>query len=261
MTLRYSANLSMLWADVPPIERFAEAALAGFDHVEMLFPGEIGQCDLTEALKRNRLQMALFDVYAGDWANGERGIAALPDRVTECRKRWPADVELARILETEVLTVLAGIRPAQTVDAYDATLIENLTYLSDLVSGEGITIAVEAINNHDIPGFHLRTIDHAATIVDAVSRENVVVQFDQYHVCRENDDPNTLIEEHIDAVGHVQVAEAPDRSEPGSGSNQALGFLARLDALGYGGRVGLEYKPSRSTTASLDWLPFSARSG
>ena len=253
---RFAANLSMLWTDRPPLDRFAAAASAGFTHVEMLFPQDLPGRELEEVLAAHRLAMTLFDFNAGSWSTGERGIAADPSRVSEFRSLWNRDLDLADRLGTRTMTVLAGVRP-ETADSrsYDETLCANLSDLADLAAPLGITVTVEAINGHDVPGFHVRTVAHAASIVRQVGRDNVAVQFDQYHVCREAEDPLSLIAEHVDIVGHVQIADAPGRHEPGTGVAPISEFLELLDRLNYTGNVGLEYSPTRDTDDSLDWLP------
>lgn len=261
MSLRYSANLSMLWADRPFVDRFDAAATAGFSNVEMLFPNLIPFDDLTAALDRNGLQMSLFDLHAGDWEAGERGIAALPDRVSQCRETWPRDIELANQLGTTTLTVLAGLRPeAMSAEACDDALVDNLVYLLSLSEASQITFTVEAINHIDVPGFHVRTVDHAAAIVDRVGSERVLVQFDQYHVAQEGASAPAAFDRHKDMVGHVQIADSPGRHEPGTGAAGVRRFLDRVAASDYRGRVGLEYAPSGDTDASLSWLPVDARS-
>jgi hydroxypyruvate isomerase len=262
VTLRYSANLSMLWTDRPPLQRFDAAAAAGFSSVEMLFPQTLPSRDLEHNLEVNGLQMSLFDFYAGDWEAGERGIAALPDRIEEFRSHWEADLALAARLGTRTMTVLAGIRPAGVEPAsFDQSLLYNLRSLGEMAGPLGITLTLEAINNIDIPGFHVRTIDHAVSLVDQVGLGNVMVQLDQYHVARESEDPISHLEHHFDRIGHVQIADAPGRHEPGTGSAPIERFLERLDQLGYQGRVGLEYIPSGDTDASLAWLPREERVG
>lgn len=260
MSIRYSANLSMLWADRPFVDRFDAAATAGFSNVEMLFPSVIPFDDLTAALHRNGLQMSLFDLHAGDWEGGERGIAALPDRVSQCRDMWPRDIALANRLGTTTMTVLAGLRPeAASAEACDDVLVDNLTYLLGLPEAAQITFTVEAINHLDVPGFHVQTVDHAAAIVDWVGSERVLIQFDQYHVAREGEDAIASFDRHQDRVGHVQIADSPGRHEPGSGTADVVSFLDRVAGSDYRGRVGLEYVPSNDTDASLAWLPVKAR--
>ena len=260
MALRYSANLTMLWADRPPLERFAAAAASGFSSVEMLFPQDLPSPDLEAALEENSLSMALFDFNAGDWSAGERGIAAHPGRISEFRDRATADLELAVRLGTTTMTILAGVRPPGTrPEACDEALVGNVAYVADLAAPHGITVTLEAINNHDIPGFHVRTISQAAALIAEVSRPSAKLQLDQYHVSREGEDPVAVLERHFERVGHVQIADSPGRHEPGTGSAPVRPFLERLDQLGYRGRVGLEYIPSGDTDQSLAWLARSAR--
>jgi len=260
VALEYSANLTMLWADRPALERFGAAAAAGFTSVEMLFPQDLPLPDLETALEESALSMSLFDFNCGDWGAGERGIAALPARASEFREKAVRDIELAVRLGTGTMTILAGIRPhGVEPNACDEMLVANIAHVADLAAEYGITVTLEAINNHDLPGFHVRTVDQAIAILDEVSRPNAQLQLDQYHVSREGEDPVAVLERHFERVGHVQIADSPGRHEPGTGAAPLRRFLERLDELGFRGRIGLEYVPSGDTDRSLAWLPRSAR--
>ena len=259
MTLHYAANITLLWPDRPALERIRAAAAAGFTRVEMLFPQTLDCDDLVTALSASSMQMSLFDFNAGDWDAGERGIAALTGRVDEFRENVPADLELARALGTKTMTVLAGIGSGRRGGpASDDVLVSNLRHIADL-AGDEVTITLEAINNRDVPGYHVRTVDHAAAVVAEVDRPNVRIQLDQYHVAREFEDPIAVLERHFAQVGHVQIADAPGRHEPGTGEAPIRRFLERLDQLGYAGNVGLEYIPGGDTDAGLRWLSRDAR--
>lgn len=258
MNLHYAANLSMLWPDRPMLERFDAAAAAGFTRVEMLFPQQLDREVLLSALDRNGLTMTLFDFNAGDWEAGERGIAAYADRVHEFRQGSERDLELAGMLGTRTMTVLAGIG-GNGRKTGDDVLVDNLRHISDPAAEMGITVTVEAINGQDVAGFHVRTVDHAAAIVSVVDRPNVRIQFDQYHVCREMQDPVFQLERHFPHIAHVQIADSPGRHEPGTGTAPIRQFLERLGQLGYEGNVGLEYQPSGDTDATLGWLRRDAR--
>jgi hydroxypyruvate isomerase len=252
---RFAANLSTLWTDLEPIERFVAAATAGFRSVEMLFPQDLEADDVIAVLSENALELVLFDFNAGDWSAGERGIAALPDRIEEFRTNAVRDLEHARAFGTALLAVLAGKRPEScSREEATATLIDNLRYVADLPEAAGITVTLEAINGHDVPGYHVRHVAEAANIVRAVDRPNVRLQFDQYHVCREEQDPIDEFRLVRDLVAHVQIADAPGRHEPGSGEAPITAFLEQLATDGYGGFVGLEYIPSGATVHSLGWL-------
>lgn len=254
--LRYSANLSMLWPDRGPFERFDAAAAAGFRHVEMLFPQQLDLVHVEDRLARNGLSMALFDLYAGDWEAGERGVAALPDRSGELLAQAVEDLDVAARLGTPVVTVLAGRpRPDDDRERCDTVLVENLKALAPYAAERGIVLALEAINGVDVPGYHVRTVDHGAAVVAAVGHEAVGLQLDQYHVAMEGGDPVAVLDAHAARVRHVQIADAPGRHEPGTGTADVAAFLNRLDEHGYQGTVGLEYRPQGDTDAGLGWLP------
>jgi hydroxypyruvate isomerase len=260
VSIQYSANLSMLWPDREPLDRFEAAARAGFCRVEMLFPQQIGTEAVHGKLTENDLQMSLFDFSAGDWAAGERGIAALPDRVDEFRELAVRDLAAAAAFGTRTMTVLAGIRPESvSTDEADAVLLSNLRAIAGAAAAQDVMVTVEAINNLDIPGFHVRTVEHAARVVGRVGLPNVRVQFDQYHVCREGQDPIAVLEEFFDVIAHIQIADAPGRHEPGTGTAPVHAFLERVQQLGYPGVVGLEYVPAGDTDAGLAWLPIGRR--
>jgi hydroxypyruvate isomerase len=254
--LRYAANLSMLWPDRDPYDRFAAAAAAGFTRVEMLFPPQLDVDRIAALLTENGLELALFDLTAGIWADGERGLAALPDRVAEFRAHAVRDIATAAALGTGVLTVLAG-RPAPGTDpaACDRTLVDNLRYLAGAAADHGAVLALEALNSVDVPGYHVVSVDHAAALVAEVDHPAVRVQFDQYHVVMMGGDPLALLDAHLARVGHVQIADAPGRHEPGTGGAPVRAFLDHLDALDYDGNVGLEYLPLGDTDDGLAWLP------
>lgn len=260
--LRYAANLSMLWPDKDPYDRFAAAAAAGFRRVEMLFPQHLDVGLVEARLAEHDLTMVLFDLRAGDWPAGERGIAALPDRVDELHEHALADLDLAMRLGTSVVTVLAGRRDADADAAeYDCVLVDNLRRLAGPAADRGLVLTVEAINHTDVPGFHVNAVAHAAAIVEAVGHEAVGVQFDQYHVSMEGGDPLATFDAYADLVRHVQIADAPGRHEPGTGSAPVRAFLDHLKARGYRGVVGLEYAPAGDTDEGLAWLPSELRAG
>ncbi len=252
---RFAANLSMLWTDLAPMERFAAAGSAGFRSVEMLFPQELGVDDVVAAVTDNELELVLFDFNAGDWGAGERGIAALPDRVEEFRAKAASDLEFAKSFGTTRLAVLAGRRPDScSSEAATMTLIENLQYVADLPEAAGVMVTLEAINTHDVPGYHVRYVSQAADIVRAVDRPNVRIQFDQYHVGREGQNPIVEFQAVRDLVEHVQIADVPGRHEPGTGEAPVVEFLRQIETDGYEGFVGLEYIPSGRTLDSFAWL-------
>ena len=257
---RFAANLSMLWQDADPYERFRLAAEAGFSRVEMLFPHQL-DTDRVEGLLRDLgLEMVLFDPAPGDWAGGERGLLCLPGREAEFLATVRAAIALAGRLGTRKINALAGILPEATSrEAGERTAIGNLIAATPLVEAAGITLLVEAINSIDMPGYFADTIERAAALVEAAGSAAVRLQLDQYHVAMMGGDPIEALERYGGLVRHVQIADVPGRHEPGTGAYPMSAFLAALDASGYEGVVGLEYRPLGSTADSLAWLPRDAR--
>lgn len=259
--VRFTPNLTMLWEDRDPYDRFDAAAAAGFRWVEMHFPQQLDVDEVERRLDGLGLTMVLFDFHAGDVAAGERGIAALPDRVEEFRAHAKRDLEVAERLGTTCMTVPAGIRPAGTSEqTCDQTLVDNLLELAGPASKLGITVTLEPLNATDVPGGHLRSMAHAARLVEAVDHPNVRLQFDQYHASMDGEDVLAVFAAFSDDIAHVQVADMPGRHEPGTGSAPVTAFIAHLDSVGYPGFVGLEYHPSGDTDTTLAWLPREQRS-
>jgi hydroxypyruvate isomerase len=254
---RFAANLSMLWPELDVYDRFRAAAEAGFSRVEILFVHMLDLDKVERLLREHDLQLVLFDPAPGDWETGERGLAVKPDRREEFRRTIREALQTAQRLGARRLNVLAGISTTPS----DATqiLVENLGWAGDVAKPEGVDVLVENINNIDMVGYFVNTVDQAAEIVKAVSRPNVRVQFDQYHVGMMGGDARATFRAHRDLVEHVQIADVPGRHEPGTGQQPIREFLADLDTLGYQGAVGLEYRPSGPTDAALAWLPREQR--
>jgi hydroxypyruvate isomerase len=252
---RFAANLSMLWQDLDPFERFQAAATAGFTHVEMLFPHELDSDRLASTLVRFGLDMVVFDPAAGDWAGGERGLLALPGREEEYIASVRDAIALANRIGTTRLNGLVGIPPAGVGhDEARQTAVANLERAAPLVRDAGITMLVEAINNVDMPGYWASTVAMAAQLVQAVNHPNVRLQLDQYHAAMAGEDPLECLRTYRALIAHVQIADVPGRHEPGTGAQPIGDFLRELDRLGYDGFVGLEYRPLVDTASSLEWM-------
>jgi hydroxypyruvate isomerase len=252
---RFAANLTMLWQELDPYDRFEAAAEAGFTHVEMLFPHELNADRLAVTLNRFGLEMVVFDPAAGDWAAGERGLLALPGREDEFLVTVHEAIDLATRIGTSRLNALVGIPPPGVgSDQAIATAIANLTRVAPLVRDAGITLLIEAINNVDMPGYWASTVGRAAHLVEVANHPSVRLQLDQYHAAMAGEDAIACLREHFPLVAHVQIADVPGRHEPGTGSQPIGAFLDELDRLGYEGFVGLEYRPLVDTATSLEWL-------
>jgi hydroxypyruvate isomerase len=252
---RLAANLTMLWQDLEPFQRFEAAAAVGFTHVELLFPHELDADRLASILDRLDLEMVVFDPAAGDWAGGERGLLALLGREEEFVETVRAAIGLATRIGTPRLNALVGVPPADiSRDQAREVAIENLARIEPLVRAAGITLLVEAINNVDMPGYWANTVDAAADLVQTAGSPNVRLQLDQYHAAMAGEDAIDCLRRYFPLIRHVQIADVPGRHEPGTGTQPIGEFLGELDRLGYDGFVGLEYRPLVDTASSLAWI-------
>lgn len=254
---RFAANLSMLFTEVAFEERFERAAAAGFAGVEYLFPYPYPADTLRKLLDRHKLQQVLFNLPAGDWAAGERGIACLPERRTEFRDGVEQAIHYAQVLGCPRANCLAGIRPQELApEAAWQTLIENVTWAAERFRQAGLTLCVEAINSRvDMPGFVLDTSVRAMALLEAVAAENLKFQYDLYHMQIMEGDLIRTLERRLPAIGHIQFADNPGRHEPGTGEIHFARIFEAIDRLGYQGWVSAEYHPATSTEAGLGWLP------
>ena len=258
--LRFAANVSMLFTEVPLLDRFERAARAGFAMVEMQFPYEAPAAVLRDRLVSNRLKMVLHNLPAGDWAAGDRGIACQPARVAEFRAGVPRAIEYATLLGVPMLNCLAGKAPAGIDDAVvRATFVDNLRYAAAALEGAGLKLLVEPINNFDVPGFWLNSTPKAVSVIEEVGADNLFLQYDIYHAQRFEGELANTMSKYIDRIAHVQVADLPGRHEPGTGEINYDFIFGHLDRIGYRGQVGCEYIPSGTTEAGLGWLERARR--
>jgi hydroxypyruvate isomerase len=252
---KFSANLSFLYADLPFLDRFAAAAKDGFRAVEYVGPYGFPAEDVAAALKSNGLTQALFNLPAGNWDGGERGIGCLADRVVEFQAGVETAIRYAQALGCDKINCLAGIAPAgTTADERDAVLVANLKYAAPRLASAGIKLLLEPINLRDIPAFHVSTTHHAERLLDAVGSDNLFIQYDVYHTQVMQGDLVPTYARLKDRIGHVQIADNPGRNEPGTGEINYGFVLSELDRLGYDGWVGCEYKPKAGTSAGLGWM-------
>ncbi len=251
---RFAANLTMLFTEVPFLDRFALAAQAGFQAVEFLFPYDFDAHAIKRKLDENGLSLVLHNLPAGDWAAGERGIACHPDRVNEFRAGVAKAITYAQILGVKQLNCLAGKTPAGVPDAVlRATLVANLRFAADALRAVGLKLLIEPINTFDIPGFYLNGTAQAANLLTEVGRDNAFIQYDLYHAQRMEGELAATMQQHLARIGHIQLADNPGRNEPGTGEMNYVFLFAHLDRIGYQGWIGCEYKPATTTEAGLGW--------
>lgn len=242
---KLAANLTMLFTEYPVLERFDRAAAAGFTGVEFLFPYVETPGTVMNALTSNGLELVLFNLPAGDWAAGDRGLAAQPSRRDEFAEGLKLAVEYATALRPPRINCLAG-KLAPDEDAL-AVLAENVEMAAGALEQVGVHLTLEPVNTFDVPGFALPTTQSALDLISALDSGNVGLQYDIYHAQRMGEDPFGFIKEHGGEISHIQIADVPGRHQPGTGDVDFDRLFRLIDASGYDGWVSLEYIPDGPT--------------
>ena len=250
---RFAANLTMMFQEFAFLDRFAAAAAAGFDAVEYLFPYDFEMSQIARSLRDNHLTQALFNLPPGDWAAGDRGLAALPGRKREFRDSVATALRYAGATGVGRLHVMSGIARRDDPQA-GACYRESLAYLCDQAGQAGLDVLIEPINARDMPGYFLNDFNYAADLIADLGLANLKLQFDIYHRQIIHGDVLTGLKALMPIIGHVQIAAVPLRNEPGTGELDDMRVLTALDTLGYSGFVGCEYRPAAGTVEGLGWL-------
>ena len=251
---KLAANLTMLFNEVDFLDRFEAAAKAGFAAVEYLFPYPYPKEQLAGKLAGNRLAQVLHNLPAGNWAAGERGIACHPDRVSEFQDGVGQAIEYAKALGCRQVNCLAGIAPKTVApDVLRETFIDNLRFAAEALARAGIRLLIEPINTFDIPDFYLTHTRQAVDIIGEVGSSNLYIQYDIYHMQRMEGEIANTIKAQLSRIAHIQLADNPGRNEPGTGEINYRFLLGFLDAIGYEGWIGCEYKPKAGTVEGLVW--------
>jgi len=250
---KFAANLSMMFCEWPFLDRFAAAADAGFEAVEFQFPYAFPADEIAARVAPAGVKIVMFNLPPGDMAKGDRGLAAVPERVDEFRASVDLALDYAQTLGVDRLHLMAGNGDPSDARA-GAAYRDAIRYALDRLGPAGVTVLLEPINRRDFPGYYLSDFDAAERIIGDFATPRLRLQYDIYHRQILRGDVLSGLEALLSTIGHVQVASVPLRQEPGSGEvNDALVF-ARLDALGYGGYVGCEYRPAAGTLEGLDWF-------
>ncbi len=272
--LRFAANLSLMYPDLPFLERFGAAAADGFQGVEYLFPYAWEAGVLATQLRTHGLQQVLFNTppagqnpsdMVSAWDRGERGTACIPGREAEFRAGVERALEYAQALACPRVHAMVGMRPQSVgVEQADATLVANLQWAAPLAAQAGVALLIEPINPRNVPGFHVQRQEHAHAIVEAVNSPHVQVQMDLFHCQRVQGDLMHHISTWLPTgrVGHLQLADPPTRHEPGTGEVHWPHVLQHLEHVAaqcnWSGWIGCEYIPQDSspggTTRGLGWL-------
>jgi hydroxypyruvate isomerase len=247
----FAANLSFMFTEWDFLDRFQAAADAGFTAVEYLFPYDHSPDEIARRLDGPGLSQALFNLPPGDWAAGERGIACLPGREREFRDGVERAIDYATRVGCPRLNCLAGLAPVDR-EHFDV-LVANVRHAARRLDQVGIELVIEPLNTRSVPGFFLTRSSQAVDVLNAAGEANAKLQYDLFHMqIMEGDLANTL-ERLLGRIGHVQIADVPDRHEPGTGELNFDFLLAQLDRLGYAGWVGCEYNPRGDTLEGLTW--------
>ncbi len=252
--LKFSANLSMLFTELPFLDRFEAAANAGFKAVEYVAPYAYRENDIISKLTKFNLTQALFNMPAGNWEKGDRGLACDLARVAEFAASIPTTIAWAKALNCKTVNCLAGIAPANIAPVILwQTYVNNIAKAGAALNAAGIQLVIEAINIYDIPGYFLnRSNDAIRAIVE--SGEPIKFQYDVYHMQRMEGELTHTLTRLMPQIGHIQIADAPLRHEPGTGEINYRHILRHIESLGYDGWIGCEYKPRTTTQDGLSWM-------
>ncbi len=252
---RFAANISFLFANVDFLQRFGAARKAGFRAVEFHFPYAHAATDLAAAAEQAGEPVVLFNLPAGNWDKGERGIACDPSRVREFREGVARAIGYARALECPRINCLAGVPPRDAdPDQVLSTFVDNLKFAADALADQKLMLVMEPINTRSVPGFYLNTTAQALDIMREVGADNLKIQYDIFHMQIMEGDLAQTIESALPQIGHIQFADVPDRHEPGTGEVNFDFLFDRIDRIGYDGWIGAEYLPAGGTAEGLSWL-------
>jgi hydroxypyruvate isomerase len=254
---KFAANLAYLFTERPFMERFAAAAAAGFEAVELQFPYDHAPSEVKAELARHHLTMLGINTSPGRREKGEFGLAALPGREADFAALFRQALDYVVAIGGCQIHCLAGKVAPQTRPAAETIFLRNLASAADLAARANVTLLIEPINPRDRPDYFLTRAEHAADLIARLERPNVRIQFDFYHAQIVGGDLIRRFEKHLPAIGHVQIAAVPSRHEPDEGEVNYPAIFAALDRLGYLGWISCEYNPRGETEAGLAWAqPF-----
>ena len=245
----------MLFVEYPFLDRFSEAAEAGFTAVECQFPYDHSPQELLDCLNSTGLKLILLNIPAGDLAGGERGLAVFSGRQAECREQIDHGLDYATLLGCPQVHLLSGLVPAG-MEREEAltTYVGNLRYAVQKAGQAGPKILVEPFNSVDVPDYLVHTVEEARCVIELAGTEGVGLQFDFYHTQMEQGDLASTFRRHFELVSHIQISGVPGRHEPDNNEINYTYLFDLIDSLGYEGHVGCEYNPRGNTVEGLNWL-------
>jgi hydroxypyruvate isomerase len=251
---KLAANVSMMFAEVDFLQRFAAAARAGFRAVEYQYPYDWKSADLAAAVRDAGVEVVLHNMPQGDAALGERGTACLTGREPRFRDDLERAIEYARAVRCPSLHLMAGVVPAGAERAaLHATYVANLRHAGKRLAREGMRALIEPLSERTVANCFLRSSAQAAQVLDEVAAPNVLLQYDVFHMQLMEGNLALTIERLLPRIGHLQIADAPGRNEPGTGEINFEFLFGHIDRLGYSGWIGCEYNPVGDTREGLEW--------
>ncbi|MGE3384887.1 MAG: hydroxypyruvate isomerase family protein [Pyrinomonadaceae bacterium] len=260
--INVDVNVSILFKEFPFIERFAQAARSGFEAVEFYWDKGHDPDAIASAVLDNGLRVASFNFDAGELQSGDRGLLNDSERYTRMRENVPVAIELAQKVGCKRLTALAGnLRDFEDRESQIERIRENLRWICDEARPAGITIMVEAINAFDNPLYPFTGTKPTLEFLDSVGAGNLEYLYDIYHMQRMEGNIISTLREHTGRIGHIQIADSPERHHPGTGEINFRRVFQTIEAAGYKGSVGLEYLAVGQTEEALAWLPLEHRGG
>ena len=252
---RFACNLTTLFHEVAFLDRFEQARNAGFKAVEFLFPYAFDPRVLADKLTWFGLEQVLFNMPAGDWDAGEKGLAALPGREEEFRRSVATALRYAKALNCKKVHAMSGVlNPAFSERQHIDTFTANIRHAADAFAEYGIDVLIEPLNSRDVPNYFVAHQRRAVELIQRIARPNVKLQLDLYHAQIMEGDLETLIRDLAMAIGHIQIASVPHRNEPCEGEINYPYLFDVLDDCGYTGWIGCEYKPKTTTDNGLAWV-------
>ena len=254
--LKFAANISFMFQEIPFLDRFQAAKECGFKGVEYTISYEYDAHEIAQHLRHSDLELVMFNAPVGDLSAGEIGIGALPHKKDEFKASIEKALLYAREQEAKRIHVLSGIVP--TIDEYEnymQTYIENLRYAATKFAPHSITLFVEPLNARRFPGYLIQTVKQARDVIEAVGLPNVALQFDCYHVQITEGNLATRFIENFNLIKHIQIAGVPERHEPNIGEINYPYLFDIFEKSGYSGWIGCEYNPKTTVKAGLSWLP------
>ena len=253
--LRFSANLSLLFTELPMLERFGAARECGFQGIEIQFPYETPAEHIKAQIDLTGLELVLINVPAGDLMNGGEGLASVPSKRQDFLAAVNKAAEYADILRPKLINVLPGCCfEIKRFDQYMETFTSNLIHAANVFLDQGIKVVFEAVNTKDMPGFLIHNGEQLVQVLEDLNHSNVYLQYDIYHMHTMGEDHLAFFQRYSERVGHIQFADAPGRHQPGTGHIDFVSLFKAIDASGYNGWLGAEYRPSVPTRDSLDWF-------